>query len=354
MADTQNNNWSGQERTDEGIRAIGEDLAGMPVLRVTPARDGGNNRIFRLDCAGASYALKFYPPQIDDRRDRLGAEYSAIEFLFANGMDRVPWPFAADKERHCALYEWIDGDPVGTFDETDIDMLIRFLTDIQGLRDATGAAQIRTASAGCLCPGAAVRQFQDRLRRFREVAPEFPELQRFLDGRLSPVAEPLTGRLLQELGTAGIGTDHQLTRQYLALSPSDFGFHNAIRRPDGGLVFIDFEYFGWDDPGKMIADVMLHPGMKLDRLAGERVAAGLVPFFSARDAGFNRRFRLFLPVCGLIWCLILLNEYLPERWTRRNLSGRIGDPATARKRQLAKAEQMLDRVEAEYVRGSDG
>ena len=44
------------------------------------------------------------------------------------------------------------------------------------------------------------------------------------------------------------------------LSPSDFGFHNALRRPDGTIVFVDFEYFGWDDPAKMMADAMLHPG----------------------------------------------------------------------------------------------
>ena len=47
------------------------------------------------------------------------------------------------------------------------------------------------------------------------------------------------------------------------LSPSDFGFHNALKRPDGRLAFLDLEYFGWDDPAKTIADFLLHPGMEL-------------------------------------------------------------------------------------------
>jgi hypothetical protein len=348
MAAAQDTNGSRQGHTDDEIRAVGEALADAKVDRITPARTGGNNRIYRLDCAGAAYALKFYPPQDDDRRDRLGAEYAAMSFLFANGMDRIARPVAVDAGRHCALYEWIEGDPVDDVDDGDIDALIRFLIDIQDLREATGADDLRAASAGCPRPEAVVRQFRDRLSRFREIAPEYPDLLHFLDRRLDPIAATMTRRLLDDLEAAGIEPDRELARRHLALSPSDFGFHNAIRRGDGSLVFIDFEYFGWDDPAKMIADVMLHPGMALNDAARELVAAGLVPFFDSRDDGFNRRFRLFLPVCGLIWCLILLNEFLPERWARRNLSGRIGDAGAAQKRQLAKAAAMLDRVEEEF------
>ena len=45
--------------------------------------------------------------------------------------------------------------------------------------------------------------------------------------------------------------------------PSDFGFHNSLRREDGSLAFVDFEYFGWDDPVKLTADILLHPGSPL-------------------------------------------------------------------------------------------
>ncbi|MCG8510371.1 MAG: aminoglycoside phosphotransferase family protein [Rhodospirillales bacterium] len=349
MADRRNKGHSGGGQAEDDIRAAGEALAGMTVNRVTAARAGGNNRIFRLDCIDATYALKFYPPQADDRRDRLGAEYAALSFLCANGIDRVPRPFGVDRERHCALYEWIDGDPVTAREDTDVDAMIGFLIDIQGLREVPEAAQIKRASAGCLSPDAAIRQFRARLERFLEVAPEFPELERFLVDRLAPRAEALNARLLGELSTSGIDPDRQIPQSSRALSPSDFGFHNALRRRDGRLVFIDFEYFGWDDPGKMIADVMLHPGMNLSAAERERVSSGLTPFFGGRDDGFNRRFRLFLPLCALIWCLILVNEYLPERWTRRNLSGRLGNAAAARERQLAKAQRMLDWIEKEFV-----
>ena len=39
----------------------------------------------------------------------------------------------------------------------------------------------------------------------------------------------------------------------LQISPSDFGFHNALRT-NTGPVFFDFEFSGWDDPAKTIID----------------------------------------------------------------------------------------------------
>ena len=54
----------------------------------------------------------------------------------------------------------------------------------------------------------------------------------------------------------------ELPVEQRTLSPSDFGFHNALRRPDGRVVFLDLEYFGWDDPAKMISDFLLHPALE--------------------------------------------------------------------------------------------
>src|ERR1700680_1391707 len=45
---------------------------------------------------------------------------------------------------------------------------------------------------------------------------------------------------------AGLAFDAELPQEWRSLVPSDFGFHNSLRRPDGSLAFLDFEYFGWD------------------------------------------------------------------------------------------------------------
>ena len=112
--------------------------------------------------------------------------------------------------------------------------------------------------------------------------------------------------------------------------PSDFGFHNALRDESGRLTFIDFEYFGWDDPVKLTADVMLHPGTPVAtelrsrfRIAAEKLY-GDDPDFAVRLAAFH-------PLFGLRWVLILLNEFHPERWRGRVLAGASDGWAEAKK-----------------------
>ena len=48
----------------------------------------------------------------------------------------------------------------------------------------------------------------------------------------------------------------------MILSPSDFGFHNILSHHNN-LYYIDFEYAGWDDPYKLIADFILNPDYKI-------------------------------------------------------------------------------------------
>jgi hypothetical protein len=310
------------------IAALGARLAGRPVVTLHPVKAGGNNRIWRLDCGGTTFALKVYPPQEMDPRDRLGPEWRALTLLSGNGVAAVPRPVA--RADHAALYEWIEGRPVREPSAADIDVLADFLLRIQELRDR--AEGIGPASAACFSGAEATAQMWNRLGRLEEAAADFPDLRTFLVDRLRPLAESLASRA----DTVAIPSGHR------ALSPSDFGFHNALRRPDGRLVFLDFEYFGWDDPVKAVADVMWHGGMDLPAPLGERFRDRVAPVFAARDPDFPRRLDAMFPLYGLIWCLILLNEFLPERWQRRNLGGRVADPQAARARQLARAAARLE------------
>ena len=54
-----------------------------------------------------------------------------------------------------------------------------------------------------------------------------------------------------------------LKKKKRILSPSDFGC-NSLATKNKKLYFIDFDYFGWDDPVKLVADFYWHPGMNLN------------------------------------------------------------------------------------------
>ena len=321
------------------LETIAGRLLNQEILASHPASGGGNNRVYRVTAEEGVYALKFYPPQEEDRRDRLGQEFAALEFMAAHGVDGVPTPIAADKELCCGVYEWMDGTPVESPEAGDIDAMTALALRLAELSTAPGADALAPASAHCFSGIAAVEQLDQRLRRLQDAGQGNAALNWFLEQAYCPKLEAITGPARRLQNTLAPG---QLT-----LSPSDFGFHNALKQNTGEIVFLDFEYFGWDDPVKMISDVLWHPGSNMASSLREKFRKDAGEIFEFRDKGFAARFDVLYPLFGMIWCLILLNEFLPERWHRRVAAGAPGskaDAAGAQARQLQAAETLLQKI----------
>lgn len=336
-----------REPTQVDLYTIAEELTGGRVLSITRAHGGGNNSIYYVDSTGGSAALKFYPPQDEDPRDRLGQEYEALAFLSANGVEQVPAPIGISREHHCAAYQWIDGMRVSEIGVNEVDAMATFLEQLQQLRCLDGAQALRPASASCLSPQAAADQLMARLVRLQDAARDCSSgadgLRDFLDDQLRPAALTAIEELDKACHAHGLSINTDLARQHQALSPSDFGFHNALRDNNGRIVFVDFEYFGWDDPVKMVSDIQLHPGMNLSDALAARFQERIIPVFDQDDADFSVRLGLLYPIFGLVWCTIILNEFLPERWARREAAGHA-DAEASRTRQMKKALTHFDRL----------
>ena len=306
-------------------------LCSGQIESITPVVNGRNNRLYRVVTSTGVIALKSYPAPDDDPRDRLGAEYGALEFLKTQNESAVPAPLAIDRVKSVALYEWVDGCPIAEASVDDIDQIVAFTRRMHEYRQHEMAARLPLASEACLSAGELLQQIQRRDRRLSEVAIANTELAGFLE-RLREFRDGTLAALAGDI-------DRDVPPQFRTLNPSDFGLHNAIRRPDGQIAFLDFEYFGWDDPVKLTADLMLHPGMQLDAGQSLYLARGMAEIFGA-DTDFQARLVRLLPLYAVRWCLITLNEFLPERWARRAIAGEV-DQSDAKARQLNKAEAML-------------
>jgi hypothetical protein len=325
---------------------IAEDasrLVGWRVLSAVPVRRGGNNRVFKLVGPDCQAILKIYPTQKEDPRDRLSQEFGALSFLARHGVAEVPRPIASDPLRHWAAYEWIDGVPSTEIGAVEVDELADFFIGLQALRECDGADALPEGATPALSPASVVAQLAWRLERLTAVIRPGTEVAGFVEESLKPEIEHVLGRLQRGCAAAEIEFDAPLPPRLRVLSPSDFGFHNALRRPNGRLAFLDFEYFGWDEPAKAVADVMLHAGMALPDGLACRYQRRVADVLSQTDPTFIERFTLFFPSMRAIWCLILLNEFLPERWARRVFAGAADDRVAAQARQLAKARDMLTR-----------
>jgi hypothetical protein len=305
---------------------VGEAPAGIELVR-----GGGNNRLYRVRGRRESYALKRYPDDRADARERYEREYAALSLLARHGERRVPRPLALDAARHLALYSWVDGVRVGERTPGDVRALAAFARRLHELRDAEGADGLALAREAVLSPADLRAQLAARVTRLRAVLPDHPELRDLVDE-------------IERLAAAGTVDAAPLERAYQTLSPSDFGLHNALRTADG-LVFLDFEYFGWDDPVKLVADVLWHPGMNLDRAEGQEFFDGVADVYGV-DRSFRIRFERDVPLYGLRWALIVLNEFLPAMWRRRVDAGEQGSREAVLAVQFAKAKRLVERARA--------
>jgi len=138
--------------------------------------------------------------------------------------------------------------------------------------------------------------------------------------------------------------DDVLPQKYRILSPSDIGFHNILEDGEGKLVFLDFEYFGWDDPAKLASDFLVHPKTFDSQVLKRRFVEKMTSILKD-DSDFPDRFRIQYPLYALKWCLIMLNEFLPENYLRRVFAGKERiDRKKICEEQLIKANALFDRI----------
>jgi hypothetical protein len=312
------------------------------------ATGGRNSRIWRVASGDRAFALKQYPSRRDDPRDRLATEVGALRLMERYRIDTVPRVLGIDGERGYALLSWIDGSDVTEIGDADIDAAIVFLTAIHALRATPWAAEQPPAAEACLCGTEIERQIHGRLGRLRQAVDE-GELADFIDGSVTVRLASEGRKARAQAAAAGLAFDAELPQEWRSLVPSDFGFHNSLRKPDGSLAFVDFEYFGWDDPVKLTADILLHPGRSLASQQRRRFRQAAARLYGG-DPAFVARLSAYLPLFGLRWVLILLNEFIAERWQRRVLAGETGSWSEVKARQLAHARAFLaalsEKVEA--------
>jgi hypothetical protein len=321
-------------------RDVAQALIGQAVaVRHHQAR-GGNSRIYRVDCGEQAYALKQYPAREDDPRDRLTTEVGALRLMEHYQVEGVPRVVGVDRDRGYALLSWIEGAEVAELTDADIDAAVAFLASVHALRETPWAAEQPLASEACLSGEEIERQLSERLARLQGIAATEYDLIDFLEHSFMPERDVLVAKAKANMAAAGLDFAAELPQEQRSLVPSDFGFHNSLRRLDGSLAFVDFEYFGWDDPVKLVADVLLHPGWPLPLPQRRRFRQSALQLYGD-DSVFAARLAGLLPLFGLRWVLILLNEFIPQRWRRRVLAGPTESWNDAKRRQLAHAREFL-------------
>ena len=326
---------------EAAVAAQAEALLGSGIQGIDALRGGRNNRLYKVTRAsGSACVLKSYLSAPGDPRDRLKTEFGALDFLWRCGERAIPKPLVCDPGQQVAAYSFVEGVPAAQ-GEAEIDAVAAFAGRLRTYSALPAAKRIGPASGACFSYANAITQLRGRLARHAAVALDHEQgarYPRFVEDKLLPGAERVMTNRAAQLGPIALA--RAILPSARVLSPSDFGFHNALRTPNGALVFLDFEYFGWDDPAKLAGDFLLHPGMALDQALTQRLLRGLLPTGMRGRGRMAVRLRRLYPLLALNWCAIVLNEFLPEPQKRRAFAGADCGPSRL-DQQLEKAEAML-------------
>lgn len=322
-------------------------------LEIDPLSGGGNNRVFLLTSGEQRYVVKVYFRDHADGRDRLHSEHSFLSFAWGSGVRSVPEPIARDEEAGIGVCRFIDGSrpAPGEIGGDHLQQAFGFVQRINLHRASRAALDLPYASEACLSVAdhiATVDLRVDRLMKMPVADGRDEAALRFVLEELDPCRESLREGVRSACRRSGIDVGRLLTREELLISPSDFGFHNAIAGKDGTLVFIDFEYAGWDDPAKMICDFFCQeavpaPPDHFDDFSGA-VTAGV----SSREDAVERA-SLLMPLYRLKWCCIVLNHFLPVDRKRRVFARQHADEMKGI--QLGKAKALFARLQSEFSAG---
>jgi hypothetical protein len=314
-------------------------------LRLQPLIGGANNRVFRVHVPGACVLLKEYFQHADDPRDRLATEFAFASFAWDNGVRVLPRPLACDAQRHLGLYEFVQGRQVLPQDITSdmIRQALAFYHDLNQCRWVSGARALPTASEACFSIADHLGCVERRLQRLRGIDQEsllHSMAARFVRDELSAAWRKVVDAVHRQASELGVLLADVIPSADRCLSPSDFGFHNALLADDGLLRFIDFEYAGWDDPGKMVCDFFCQQAVPVPLAYYDTFVAAVVSDLSDPE-WYRQRIALLLPVYKIKWCCIMLNDFLPLGSARRRFAHRDVEQKERQAAQLEKTRHFL-------------
>ena len=301
---------------------------------------GKNNRVFRLALAdGRSLTFKNYHVDSRDPRDRLGAEWTFLNYLYQRGVTCVPKPLAQDRIHNSALYTFIPGSKLtsGIITERHITQAAAFI--VSGNCEPRQPDKLDPGSEACFSLADHVASVDRRVASLEVLDPSEPHVARLetlVREKLGPTWNRLRGKILA-VNDEALG----LTKQIF--SPSDVGFHNALVDESGSLTFIDFEYAGRDDPAKLVCDFFCCPEIQTPLCFRAQFIDILVDGLML-DAGFRSRCELLLDAYRIKWACIILNDFLPIGAARR----KFADKCQTKERsaiQIDKAQQKLSEIE---------
>lgn len=302
--------------------------------------NGRNSKVYLVDLTNKQRIIaKFYPGKNEDKRERLKTEFSAFQTLWNNKIRQIPKPLSFDYKTNCATYSYVDGRNKLSEDYTseDIQQAVEFVSHLKEISRNYSNDSFLAASEACFSLNELFQNIESRIAKLNSC--KNSNLLKFIS-ELELEYKKRKSSSIADAARIPLSANTILAQGFRVLSPSDFGFHNAILDQNNTWNFLDFEYFGWDDPVKFIIDFQLHPAMMLNESLCSFWQEKMLKVFDDYPA-LAERIDVYKPLLAIKWCCILLNSFIPSYSKDKKISGE--KLKELQLKQLEKAAMMLKR-----------
>ncbi|MDK1285618.1 phosphotransferase [Pseudoalteromonas umbrosa] len=290
---------------DSNILAWLKDTLGNHDIALTTINGGANNQGYRVDSFNEQFFLKCFAPHEPRSLNKLQNEYVFTQHLNKTDIHNAAKPIACNNILKCALYTFIAGQPILVLKDYHIDAALEFIENVNDPNNIIDSLPEASESPETLY--GFIEIIEKRLTRFNNL-----ELDD--NNQLHALLNSIRSRT-QEIAQHATPIWHDKLPKTL-LSPSDFGFHNAIEASTG-IHFIDFEYAGRDNAWKLLSDFFAQPAIPVPISHITKFIAS--PIFSEINLR-RQEFRTIYELTLMKWCLIMLNEFIPDIEKRRLFS----------------------------------
>lgn len=278
--------------------------------------EGGNNKAYFVEIKNAKFFVKIYFP---DKHKRLQKEWVFSKYAVSAKIKCTPRPIACDVKNNIAIYEFINGKKpsLKQITRSSINQAIDFFKALNQKKHLS-TASLSIASEACFKFSNHFLIIESRLLNFSLIKLNGSLKQEYTKfvTNLCLRWEKLKKIIISKSIKSRYKIETCLDKKFWCVSPSDFGFHNAIRQSFNNLYFIDFEHAGWDDPAKMAIDFLLQPSIPIDIKYHNFFISKILNFFPEYEE-MNLRIQLLYPILAFKWCCIMLNCFMP--WWKKKV-----------------------------------
>jgi hypothetical protein len=285
-----------------------------PNSVITKLRGGINNQVYASSNAGHSFVIKGYPANSLSKHDRMKAEIDFLRLSQRLAPNYVPKLIAQDAVRRSIVLEHIDGVPYNEGEkltETDVNHAITFIHALNQKNSMAEDFELQQAADGFMRITEHIDDVQNRIDVLQT---------NHLPKQCISLAIEILDKLKSHWLIVKEKTEQTLVRGEITdileescqcISPSDFGFHNAIKTPTG-VKFIDFEFAGRDDAAKTISDFFLQPRIPVS----PQYISKLIDAFKDRinKNDLEKRTYILSGVLKIKWASIILVILNPMRF----------------------------------------